>query len=257
MLGVSGLACFLAFGCGPPLSARREGPAEITPAPTIARVDLERVRRESKLDGVDAELTIRLLAHAVAEVQGLAELVDETTPSPSAAVDITDAVLAALARDPVAMLPWLVGTWQGESNGATTTEHWCPAADGTLHGYNATVQGGEQVAFEWLGIALQPVGLVYLAQPQGATPGTPFAETADETPNAARFENPDNEFPKRLQYTRDGHSLHVAATGGEQRLDFTWRRLGGEGFLEQRAQVAAAAPAIAKACAAIRARTPP
>jgi hypothetical protein len=237
VLCVSVLALGIAGGCRAPIDEAT------TPAqPRAARVDIERLGREAKPagDAIDAELTVRLVADAVAQAQGYV-LVDAGTD----ATDVTDAVLAALAREPVASMAWLVGPWQSAAEGVTTTEQWCPGADGTLHGYNTTEQGGKQVAFEWLTISASGSDVVYLAQPQGSTPGTPFAAAKDTTPNAARFENAANEFPQRLQYTREGDALRVVASAGEQQLAWTWHRRD------------LAVPAIADACASIRARTHP
>lgn len=231
VLGVSGLACLLALGCRTPLFAPRAGPPKLEPVPGLARVDLERVRAEAK---IDADLAILLVAHAVAEAQQL-ELAETRT---SFAVDITDDVLAALARAPLAKLSWLAGAWQGQADGATTTERWCPGVDGTLFGYNTTEHGGSRVAFEWLTIAQQPTGIVYLAQPEGRTPATPFTHVEGD---GARFENPSNDFPQRLQYTRDGEALHVTVSAGDKKLEWTWKPAGD-------------LAALAKACALVRAR---
>jgi hypothetical protein len=143
--------------------------------------------------------------------------------------------------EPLAKMPWLVGAWQSETDGVTTTETWCAGEDGTLFGYNTTEQGGRRVAFEWLTIALQPTGIVYLAQPEGRTPATPFAHVEAD---GARFENPNNDFPQRLQYTPEGDALHVVVSAGEKQLEWTWQRTGD-------------ASTLANACALIRARKHP
>ena len=106
----------------------------------------------------------------------------------------------------------------------------------SMFGYNTTEKGGKRVAFEWLTIALQPNGIVYLAQPEGRTPATPFAFVDGE---GARFENPSNEFPQRLQYTPETDALHVVVSAGEQKLEWTWRRVGD-------------AQTLAKDCASVR-----
>lgn len=220
------LAC---LGCRTPISARGQSPP---PTSTTARIDLARVHAEAE---VDADLAIMLVAHAIAQSRELA--LGESAD----AVDITDSVIAALAREPLAKLPWLVGAWQSEADGMTTTERWCPGEDGTLFGYNTTEQGGKRVAFEWLTIALQPNGIVYLAQPEGRTPATPFAFVDGE---GARFENPSNEFPQRLQYTPETDALQVVVSAGEQKLEWTWRRVGD-------------AQTLAKDCASVRAHEHP
>lgn len=267
------LLCSL-LACTP--SPPSASPSPDAASPTVARVDLDRLRRESAVGrsiaddawssdaGVDAELTIRLTAIAVAESRGMASLVDasaavllgESTPSASA-IDLTDDVRAAL--DPLAELAWVVGAWSATVEGTTTIETWCPAPasrPGAARwiGDNRTRKGDREVAFEWMAIEGQGPASVYLAQPSGRTPPARFDRVASDRPRTAVFENPAHDFPQRLEYLREGPMLRATASNQAAQLPFAWTRGGESGPIGDREQAIAAVPALARACAAIRER---
>ncbi|MBL8948236.1 MAG: hypothetical protein JNK45_33995 [Myxococcales bacterium] len=250
--------------------------APSTATPSVARVDLDRLRRESAVGrsiaddawssdaGIDAELTIRLTAIAVAEARGIASVVDESAAvvvgdavASAAAIDLTDDVRAAL--DPLAELAWVVGAWSATVEGTTTIETWCPvpATDqGAARwiGDNRTRKGEREVAFEWVAIEGQGASSVYLAQPSGRTPPARFDRVASDRPRAAVFENPAHDFPQRLEYLREGPMLRATASNQTAQLPFAWTRGGESAPIGDREQAIAAVPALARACAAIRER---
>ncbi len=259
--------------------------ASVSPAPTaapsatsaaVARVDLDRLRRESAVGGsitddawssdagIDAELTIRLTAIAVAESRGMTSLVDESAAvllggavESAPAVDLTDDVRAAL--DPLAELAWVVGAWSATVEGTTTIETWCPVpatetSAARWIGDNRTRQGDREVAFEWMAIEGPRAASVYLAQPSGRTPPARFDRVVADRPRAAVFENPAHDFPQRIEYLREGSTLRAVASNQTAQLPFAWTRQAEAGPIVDRDQAIAAVPALARACAAIRGR---
>jgi len=107
---------------------------------------------------------------------------------------------------------WLEGVWTSEDEGAVTEERWGPPAGGSMLATSRTVSGGRTVFFEFLRIEERDGGLVYLAQPKGRAPATPFTATRI-TESEAIFENPEHDFPKRLAYRLDGDELRVEVSG--------------------------------------------
>jgi hypothetical protein len=115
---------------------------------------------------------------------------------------------------------WLNGYWCAESGGRLVEEYWLPAVSdpSLLVGVSRTVKGGKTVNFEFLRIERDAGGANYLAQPQGAPP-IPFRLTASGE-NWARFENPQHDFPKRVEYRRTAGGLHAEIAGpGEDGKD--------------------------------------
>ena len=128
-----------------------------------------------------------------------------------------------------AELDWLAGQWCAETGGEFIEEHWLPARGDLLLGLGRTIRDGRTVSFEFLRIERRGADVTYLAQPQGAAP-TAFRMTASGT-HWARFENPQHDFPKRVEYRLTPGGLHaeIAGPGKDGKefvIPFAYRRCG-------------------------------
>lgn len=115
----------------------------------------------------------------------------------------------ALAAEPG--LDWLAGRWCGGEAGLSIEESWLTPRGGELLGLSRTIKGERVVAFEFLRIASVEGVPTYFAQP-GGRPPTAFARSAGGE-HWVRFENPAHDFPQRIEYRRDGDSLHAEIAG--------------------------------------------
>ncbi len=138
-----------------------------------------------------------------------------------------DVVMNTEPRGDLADLVWLTGSWVTVDGDGSTEEHWTRPRGGTMLGVNRTVIRGRTVAWEYLRIDSTAQGIVYYASPGGRHPPTPFPLT-ESGPRRATFENADHDFPKRLEYRRDGDRLNVRVDGVEngepKSLEWSWRR---------------------------------
>mgnify|MGYP003575377801 CR=1 FL=1 len=123
--------------------------------------------------------------------------------SPHSPADDATATLAAF--------DWLAGDWCMERDGRLVEEHWFPARGGMLMSVGRTVADGRTQSFEYLRLELQEGVVTFVAQPNG-TPPTPFRLTASGA-GWARFENPQHDFPKRVEYRRTETGLHAEIAG--------------------------------------------
>jgi hypothetical protein len=114
----------------------------------------------------------------------------------------------------VADLAWLTGSRRMVIDSTVIEEQWTAAASNAIFGVGRTVKGARVVAFEFLRIQARGDTLYYIAQPNGAPP-THFRLTSWDG-QAAVFENPAHDFPKRVLYWRlaDG-SVRARVDGGE------------------------------------------
>lgn len=139
-----------------------------------------------------------------------------SAPNPPAAPAVACEPTASVAPDPdepLASLAWLAGTWvSDDSEGPSTVEHWLVPEGGSMLGVNRAAQDGRTVFFEYLRIEAQPEGVAYLASPRGKSPPTRFAATASG-PGFITFENPEHDFPQRIEYRREGDGLHMEVSG--------------------------------------------
>jgi hypothetical protein len=106
-------------------------------------------------------------------------------------------------------------------------EYWLPAKGGLMLGVSRTAAPGERTTFEFLRIAIVDGVPAYLAMPEGRA-ATVFKQTAGGD-DWVRFENPAHDFPRRIEYRRDGDALHAEIAGpgdggAEQVIGFDFRR---------------------------------
>ena len=121
-------------------------------------------------------------------------------------------------------LAWMAGSWCGVTDrGATQEELWMPPKGGMMLGLHRDVAPSGRSAFEYLRIEDQGDKIVYQASP-GGRPPTPFTlvETGE---HSAVFENPENEFPKRILYSLapDG-ALIARIEAGDRAISWRWQR---------------------------------
>lgn len=126
-------------------------------------------------------------------------------------------------------LGWLSGHWCGGDDGETIEESWLPPRGGYTLGVSRTMRGEKRTAFEFLRI--EPVDGVptYVAQPGGQAP-TRFKRSAGGE-QWVRFENPEHDFPQRIEYRRSGDQLVASISGPgdggkEMTIPFELRRCG-------------------------------
>ena len=111
---------------------------------------------------------------------------------------------------------WLSGCWQHIDG--PSREVWVEAATDLLFGYSVTTSGDQLRSFEDLRIEPSEAGHVYVASPNGTTP-VRFTETHG-TDVSLRFENPDHDFPQRIEYFRDHTTLTATISNMDRSQSF-------------------------------------
>lgn len=173
------------------------------------------IRREFRptADGLVVRVTTERNPSGSVGLYRHAEDIPMPTPAPAAIGDLT----------------WLAGAWVGtRSSGSSVEERWSPPLGGAMLGVSRTVNtSGKMVGFEYLRIIERDGGLVYIAQPGGATP-TEFvlSDLASEGGSRrATFDNPRHDYPKRIVYelSADGAlsaTIGFTKGGTPRRFDF-------------------------------------
>lgn len=120
-------------------------------------------------------------------------------------------------------LSWMSGYWLDCSNGREASETWSDPRAGLMVGSAVTVSRNGRPSFEVSHIGMTPQGFAYVAQPGGAPP-TVFVMTENEGSRAV-FSNPENDFPQRVIYWRDGEVLRARIEGdiNGQMQSMEWR----------------------------------
>jgi len=136
--------------------------------------------------------------------------------------------LAAAAQDsPARSFEWLGGHWCAGKGDQLIEELWLPAEGDIALGLGRTVKAGKTRNFEFMRIESREGAIVFVSVLEGQPP-TVFRLTASGT-NWARFENPQHDFPKRIEYRRTGSTLHAeiagpGADGTEKVIGFAYSR---------------------------------
>lgn len=115
------------------------------------------------------------------------------------------------AQTRLAAFDWLAGQWCQEKEGERVEEWWLPARGGMLLSVGRTVAAGSVQSFEFLRLELREGVVTFVAQPNG-TPPTAFKLTASGV-DWARFENPQHDFPRRVEYRRTPTGLKAQISG--------------------------------------------
>jgi hypothetical protein len=132
------------------------------------------------------------------------------------------AVLLQAAPAAAPDMSWMAGYWLDCSGGGEVSETWSDPRAGLSVGHAVTLSDGD-VSFEVSHIGPTPQGFAYVAQPDGAPP-TVFV-LAESGPGRAVFANPENDFPTRVIYERDGEALRARIEGeiGGRARSMEWR----------------------------------
>ncbi|HEL3173522.1 TPA: DUF6265 family protein [Stenotrophomonas maltophilia] len=118
----------------------------------------------------------------------------------------SSAVTAAPAR-----FDWLAGHWCGGTEERRLDEVWLPEAGGALLGMSRTLSCGDMEAFEYMRLVPAGKAAGLHVQPNGVA-ATTFV-IAEHGANWVVLENLQNDFPKRIEYRRDGASLQASISG--------------------------------------------
>ena len=121
-------------------------------------------------------------------------------------------------------LAWMSGHWRQETERGATEELWMAPRGGLMLGLNRTVCSGKRTQFEYLRIEQSERGVVLLASPGGRHPPTAFALSEADLHHAL-FENPEHDFPKRIEYRRAADQLVVSIAGDTPGPSWTFARV--------------------------------
>ena len=118
---------------------------------------------------------------------------------------------------------WLLGQWirVGGEEGMDTFERWKKINDEHYQGVGHTEVDGDTVWWEAIDLVQEQGQWRFRVRGEEEEFATEFLMTASEA-SSFSVENPENEFPKRIDYRRKGDRLQARISGGEQAVDFVF-----------------------------------
>ena len=125
-------------------------------------------------------------------------------------------------------LGWLQGCWAAVSQERSVEEQWMAPRGKTMIGSSRTVQGNNLVGYEFMMIREQGAGYGLEVRPSGKAPVVFNSSTITES--SVVFENPQQGFPQKIGYRRDGDNAIYAwiegkSEGEVRRVGFPFRQV--------------------------------
>jgi len=137
----------------------------------------------------------------------------------------------SMAQTSLQSLEWLLGEWQYTQRALMFTEQWKYSADSmSFMGKGITYKNEKIVSQEEMLIKMIDGALHYIVtvKNHNENQAIPFRLTT-ATKNSVIFENPDHDFPQKIEYTminKDSINAVVSATSNEKvrKLEFHFSR---------------------------------
>lgn len=109
-------------------------------------------------------------------------------------------------------LAWLGGCWESKQPSLHSQEQWMPPSGGIMIGMGRTVKNGKLVSVEFMELRQDGPNLVFTAHPSGQKTARFKVTSASAT--EAIFENPDHDFPQKIEYRLTKPDVLVATVSG-------------------------------------------
>lgn len=129
------------------------------------------------------------------------------------------------AGEKLKKMEWLLTTWTRTNTkpGKTAHERWLKKSDTEWIGFGVTMQGNDTIFVEKLKIVIENGQLYYVADvPENKK--LVYFEMKSVTNLGFVCENPAHDFPKRIEYQRDGSRLKARISAGEKGMDYLFER---------------------------------
>ena len=117
---------------------------------------------------------------------------------------------------------WLIGNWKrtNDQEGLLTFEYWTKTSDTEYIGRGFTLQDHDTVFMEHL--SLYRLSGEWIFQVTGVNEQPTLFPLEYQSEQSFRCGNPDNEFPKHIEYYLEDNLLHAKISGGGNDILFTF-----------------------------------
>lgn len=120
-------------------------------------------------------------------------------------------------------LNWLEGTWNRVGTNDFAHERWEKVSSTEWNGWGITFKGADTSFVEKIKIIKQDNNLYYVADvPENQEPV--YFKFISMTKNGFVCENPDHDFPKRIEYKLNGNNLSAIISGDGKSIPFNFQK---------------------------------
>ena len=122
-------------------------------------------------------------------------------------------------------LDWLQGDWQrmNDKEGKQTFEHWKKISNHEYVGLGFTLQNKDTIFKE--NMRLLPIEGVWNLEVTGVNENPTLFYFSNQTKNSFVCENPNNEFPKKIEYQLLDKKLKAKVSAGEMEVAFDFEKI--------------------------------
>ena len=121
---------------------------------------------------------------------------------------------------------WLVGKWKrlNEEEGKETFENWEKNSDTEYAGIGFTMQNGDTITQEKMWLTKVGEHWDVIVKLPGEDTSVTFKGTSH---NESEFicENPENDFPNKIRYRKDGDKISASISNAEMEIPFEFGKL--------------------------------
>jgi len=125
----------------------------------------------------------------------------------------------------LAKAEWLLGNWQHNSSDGLFSEKWNVKNDSTFLGNSSFVIEGKVVFSEEVNLVQRGKDLFYAVKITSEPSEPTEFKLTSSSENKLVFENPENDFPKKITYNRiHNDSIYAEISGGGNPQGFPMKR---------------------------------
>lgn len=141
----------------------------------------------------------------------------------------TGPLIAQNKCDSLEIVSWLLGEWISENSSGVTIENWEKVSVNSFEGFGKTISAGsnEVKSYESLRLVEMSGQIYFIAKVGHNKLPIAFALTTCSD-SMAVFENPDHDFPKKIDYKLQSHDrISVTVSSGDDgfRIEFAKKLL--------------------------------
>jgi hypothetical protein len=120
---------------------------------------------------------------------------------------------------------WLVGSWERTNgkSGTQTFESWEKIGDETYNAISVVLQGADTVYTEHCTIKKEGDNFYYIAEVPQNSEATYF-KISNVNGNSFTAENPEHDFPKKIQYLYRNGELRATISGGDKKIEYLFKK---------------------------------
>ncbi|MEQ9468522.1 MAG: DUF6265 family protein [Ekhidna sp.] len=120
---------------------------------------------------------------------------------------------------------WMVGSWERQNTrpGTTAFESWKKTKEG-YKGMGVSTKEADTSFVEKLRIIEKEGAIYYVADVSSNAEPTYFKVTS-VSKNGFVCENPEHDFPKKIEYTLEGNQMTAVISAGEQKMGFVFKKV--------------------------------